>query len=81
MRIVMAMLVLIGGAMVAAQQAPQLPPPFSTTSSTNRPVLVDAPAGARLQVPAGFSVETLVSDDGGKKVWRVAYGAPRSTGD
>ena len=61
MRIDMAMLVLVagavGGAIVAAQQAPPLPAPFATPSTTNRPVVVDAPAGARLQVPAGFSVE------------------------
>jgi hypothetical protein len=107
MSIVMAMLVLIGGAMVAAQQAPQLPPPFSTPSSTNRPVVVEAPAGARLQVPAEAagkkplitglkrayglalwrnylyvaeteSVKLLVSDDGGKKIWRVSYGGTKS---
>jgi hypothetical protein len=40
MRIYTAMLVLVGGAMVAAQQAPQLPAPFSTPSSTNRPIVV-----------------------------------------
>jgi glucose/arabinose dehydrogenase len=67
MRIVMAMLVLLGGVMVAAQQAPQLPPPFSTPSSTNRPVVVEAPAGARLQVPAGFSVEP----------WATGFEIPR----
>jgi glucose/arabinose dehydrogenase len=58
MRIYVGMLVLAGSAMVAAQQAPQLPAPFSTPSSTNRPIVVSPPAGARLQVPDGFSVET-----------------------
>src|SRR5258705_5487852 len=67
MRIYVGMLVLAGGAMVAAQQAPQLPAPFATPSSTNRPVVVDAPAGARLQVPAGFSVET----------WADGFDTPR----
>jgi glucose/arabinose dehydrogenase len=67
MRISTAMLVLIGGAMVAAQQVPQLPPPFSTPSTTNRPIVVEAPAGARLQVPAGFSVET----------WATGFEIPR----
>src|SRR6266850_5286199 len=67
MRIYMAMLVLVGGAIAAAQQTPQLPAPFATPSSTNRPVVVDAPAGARLQVPAGFSVET----------WADGFDTPR----
>jgi glucose/arabinose dehydrogenase len=61
------MIVLVGGAMAAAQQAPQLPAPFSTPSTTNRPVVVDAPAGARLQVPGGFSVET----------WANGFDTPR----
>ena len=67
MRIQTAFLILVGGVLVAAQQAPQLPPPFSTPSSTNRPVVVEAPAGARLQVPAGFSVET----------WATGFEIPR----
>ena len=71
MRIYMAMLVLVagavGGAIAAAQQTPQLPAPFATPSSTNRPVVVDPPAGARLQVPAGFSVET----------WAEGFDTPR----
>ncbi len=71
MRIYLAMLVLVGGAVggaiAAAQQTPQLPAPFATPSSTNRPVVVDAPAGARLQVPAGFSVEA----------WADGFDTPR----
>jgi glucose/arabinose dehydrogenase len=57
MRIQTALAILVGGVVVAAQQAPQIPAPFSTPSSTNRPVVVAAPEGARLQVPQGFTVE------------------------
>ena len=49
MRIYVGMLVLVGGAMVAAQQAPQLPPPFSTPSSTNRPVVVPGESNVRVE--------------------------------
>src|SRR5438874_2365020 len=54
-------LVAAAAALVAAQQAPQLPAPFATESANNAPRVVDAPAGARLQVPPGFAVEPWAS--------------------
>jgi glucose/arabinose dehydrogenase len=55
------MLLLVGGALVAAQQAPQLPAPFATSSATNAPRVVEPPSGATLHVPQGFSVSTWAS--------------------
>jgi len=55
------MLLLVGSALVAAQQAPQLPAPFATSSANNAPRVVDAPAGATLHLPQGFSVSTWAS--------------------
>lgn len=39
----------------------QLPPPFATPSSNNRPQVVDRPQGAELTVPAGFKIEEVAS--------------------
>lgn len=39
----------------------KLPPPFATPSSRNNPRVVERPDGARLQVPAGFSVDEYAS--------------------
>lgn len=39
----------------------QLPPPFATPSSNNRPQVVDKPEGAELTVPAGFKIEEVAS--------------------
>src|SRR5438552_4304546 len=61
MRIFAATLVLLGGALVAAQQPPQLPAPFATPSANNNPRVVDPPAGAGLKLPPGFSVATWAS--------------------
>jgi glucose/arabinose dehydrogenase len=61
MRALTSVLVVIAGVLVAAQQAPRLPAPFATGSVANAPRVVDAPAGAHLQVPAGFSAETWAS--------------------
>ena len=60
-------LVIAAGVLVAAQQAPQLPAPFATDSANNAPRVVEAPAGARLQVPQGFSVE----------MWAAGFDTPR----
>src|SRR5258708_8651564 len=50
-----------GAAILAAFQDQQseakLPPPYATPSSTNRPVVVTRPEGAKLQVPNGFQIE------------------------
>ena len=67
MRSLIAPLVIAAGVLVAAQQAPQLPAPFATDSANNAPRVVEAPAGARLQVPQGFSVE----------MWAAGFDTPR----
>src|SRR4051812_47158398 len=67
MRSLVALLVAAAGVLVAAQQAPQLPAPFATESANNAPRVVDAPPGARLETPPGFSVET----------WATGFDAPR----
>ncbi len=67
MRIFTVMLVFVAAVVVAAQQAPQLPPPFASDSANNAPRVVDAPAGARLQVPQGFSAAT----------WAAGFDTPR----
>lgn len=61
MRVMIASLVIVAGALVAAQRAPQLPAPFATESVNNAPRVVDAPAAAMLQAPRGFTVETWAS--------------------
>jgi glucose/arabinose dehydrogenase len=61
MRAITSLLVLVAGVLLAAQQQPQLPAPFATDSANNAPRVVDPPAGARLQVPPGFTVETWAS--------------------
>lgn len=61
MKIVTATLILLAGILAAAQQAPPLPAPFATDSANNAPRVVDPPAGARLQAPQGFTVETWAS--------------------
>jgi hypothetical protein len=53
-------LVLVGGAVLAAQSNPrQLPPPFATPSADNRSQVVPKPAGANLPVPTGFVVDVV----------------------
>src|SRR5439155_23043242 len=56
-----AAIAIAGAAILAAFQDQQseakLPPPFATPSSTNRPVVVTRPDGAKLQVPKGFQIE------------------------
>jgi glucose/arabinose dehydrogenase len=48
----------IGGIGLAAQSASKpLPPPFQTPSADNRAQVVPQPDGARVKVPAGFSVD------------------------
>jgi glucose/arabinose dehydrogenase len=61
MRSITIVCLLAAAALVAAQQAPQLPAPFATESANNAPRVVDPPAGARLQAPQGFAVETWAS--------------------
>lgn len=46
----------------ADDNKPKLPPPFATPSSTNRPKVIAKPEGARLAVPAGFTVEEYAGD-------------------
>ena len=67
MRKMMLSLLLLAGVSMAAQQAPQLPPPFATESANNAPRVVDPPPGAALQAPQGFSVEA----------WATGFDMPR----
>jgi glucose/arabinose dehydrogenase len=52
-------LVLATAAMAAEDPAklPQLPAPYATQSVTNRPRVVEKPAGVDLKVPTGFKIE------------------------
>jgi len=47
---------------VSAQSAQKLPAPYQTPSADNRPTVIAQPNGARVQVPAGFTVD--VAADG-----------------
>ena len=50
--------VIVCGAALAAQStSKQLPAPFQTPSADNRPQVIPQPDGARITVPAGFSVD------------------------
>lgn len=48
--------------LTAQSLSKQLPPPFQTPSADNRSQIVPQPAGARIKVPAGFTVD--VAADG-----------------
>jgi glucose/arabinose dehydrogenase len=50
-----------------AADAPKLPPPFATPSARNPPRVIPEPAGARLNVPAGFKME----------IWAEGFKRPR----
>ncbi|MDQ6705762.1 MAG: PQQ-dependent sugar dehydrogenase [Acidobacteriota bacterium] len=45
----------------------KLPPPFATPSANNRPQVIEKPSGAKLNVPAGFTVD----------VWAEGFEVPR----
>jgi glucose/arabinose dehydrogenase/cytochrome c2 len=49
-----------------------LPAPFDSGSATNFPKVVDRPANAQLQVPAGFKVDVFASDQKGARAMRLA---------
>jgi glucose/arabinose dehydrogenase/cytochrome c2 len=49
-----------------------LPPPYETPSAANFPHLVPRPAGAKLQVPPGFSVDVFTSDVQAPRAMRLA---------
>ena len=51
----------------AAQEQTTLPAPYATPSADNHPDVVDRPSGAKLTVPAGFSI----------KVWDLGLLMPR----
>src|SRR5690349_9968272 len=52
---------LIAGALALlwAADPPKLPPPFATPSVRNTPKVIPQPAGAKLNVPAGFMMELV----------------------
>ncbi|MDQ6698693.1 MAG: hypothetical protein M3Z36_00735 [Acidobacteriota bacterium] len=45
----------------------KLPPPFATPSANNRPQVIEKPSGAKLNVPAGFTID----------VWAEGFEVPR----
>jgi glucose/arabinose dehydrogenase len=49
-----------------------LPAPFATASASNFPKLVDHPANAKLQVPAGFKVDVFAKDVDGARAMKLA---------
>lgn len=50
------------GAPAFAADPPKLPPPYHTPSASNAPRVVDRPNGARLTVPAGFTIEEYATN-------------------
>lgn len=52
---------LLSVALLAWQQSVKLPPPFHTPSANNRPRAVERPEGAKLSLPAGFSISEYAS--------------------
>ena len=49
-----------------------LPPPFDSPSASNLPKIVERPADAHLQVPAGFKVDVFASNVEGARAMRLA---------
>jgi hypothetical protein len=49
-----------------------LPAPFDSASASNFPKLVDRPANAQLQVPAGFKVDVFAKDVDGARAMKLA---------
>jgi len=49
-----------------------LPPPFDSPSATNFPKVVERPANAQLQAPAGFKVNVFASNLDGARAMRLA---------
>jgi len=50
----------------------KLPAPFDTPSARNFPRFIDKPAGAKLSLPKGFSVDTFASGLQGPRAMRLA---------
>ncbi len=50
------------GAFAWQQGAFKLPPPFATPSVNNGPHVIERPDGARLKLPAGFTIEEFATD-------------------
>jgi hypothetical protein len=61
-------------AALIAQSAQKLPAPFQTPSADNRPTVIPQPNGARVQVPAGFTVD--VAAEGFEKPRFMLLGRP-----
>ena len=60
-------LVLGAAAVFYAADNPKLPPPFATPSVRNTPKVIPQPTGAKLNVPAGFTME----------IWAEGFKTPR----
>jgi glucose/arabinose dehydrogenase len=57
----LASLAALPAAAADTQKKVELPPPYHTPSSNNRPQVIDKPGDAQLKVPAGFVVEEVAS--------------------
>jgi glucose/arabinose dehydrogenase len=64
---VSALAVVAGAWQVAGERATSLPAPFATPSANNRPRVIPAPSGAKVNVPKGFTVD----------VWAEGFRVPR----
>ena len=62
-----AVAIIAGAWQVAGKKSPELPAPFATPSSNNRPHVVPQPSDAKVQVPQGFTAE----------VWAEGFRTPR----
>src|SRR5436305_14510402 len=60
-------LVLGAAAVFYAADNPKLPPPFATPSVRNTPRVIPQPAGAKLNLPAGFTMD----------IWAEGFNVPR----
>lgn len=64
---VSAVAIIAGAWQVAGKKGPDLPAPFATPSSNNRPHVIPQPASAKVVVPKGFTAE----------VWAEGFKTPR----
>jgi glucose/arabinose dehydrogenase len=59
MRSMLSVGLFLGAAACFAADSPKLPPPFATPSVRNSPKVIPQPAGAKLNLPAGFNMEIM----------------------
>jgi glucose/arabinose dehydrogenase len=52
----------LGALALAEPPKPQLPAPYHTPSASNAPTVITRPGGARLRLPAGFTIDEFATD-------------------